>query len=673
MEKADLLALLDDDENLQDFDADASGVREALSSNKDLRKHALDVEKALTDVERESIADYVAESESLAGLHQQINDCDNVLDSMESMLRHFQSDLAAISTQVKYLQDESLSMNVKLRNRKAAESLLSSFISKIVVPPELVQTICEAEVNERYLASVIELNEKVVFSKQGSTTMTSAYSDIAPELEKLQQTSIQKIREFLLGRVATMKKKFTNTSILQQSALLKFKGLYDFVVEHAPEVADEVREAYTTTMSGVYLTKVKMYLAGLMPMRMEVCTKNDLLGADEWSAASSFFSSKPGYARGDGAYKVGDRSQILQQIGDTPLILAVQLQEVTSIHYESIFRSTSTLLLDTVTSEYEFMNNFFGDADAFDNIFGKSIFHVYENLTQELVVSWDCICCLLLISINQGQREVMDSRDLSVLDNFFHRVQVLLWGRFKAIMEAHIQSLSSFTPRATLDIHPHFIARRYAEMSASLRLLSSPVVEPMLGNLLRVLRTEVERTLVANLAKQHTSRKLQAAFLVNNYHLIVSTLSERGARGEDSGHFEQLLDAAKATFVEEQLLLEYSSMITFIKKTEPLYMDVSSKPDAERVDKMAMELLARNFYDSWKAGIQSLNREVVQSFADLKLGMDVFKQVLTQLLLYYTRFLDLAKAIHPNGPPFAQYILSIPTLMNEIKHFSRNF
>lgn len=48
-------------------------------------------------------------------------------------------------------------------------------------------------------------------------------------------------------------------------------------------------------------------------------------------------------------------------------------------------------------------------------------------------------------------------------------------------------------------------------------------------------------------------------------------------------------------------------------------------------------------------------------------------QVLTQLLLYYTRFLDLVKHAYPQGPPFAQYILSIPTLMNEIKHFSRNF
>ena len=49
------------------------------------------------------------------------------------------------------------------------------------------------------------------------------------------------------------------------------------------------------------------------------------------------------------------------------------------------------------------------------------------------------------------------------------------------------------------------------------------------------------------------------------------------------------------------------------------------------------------------------------------------RQVLTQMLLYYTRFLDLVKETYPGGAPFAQYILSIPTLMNEIKNFSRTF
>ena len=63
----------------------------------------------------------------------------------------------------------------------------------------------------------------------------------------------------------------------------------------------------------------------------------------------------------------------------------------------------------------------------------------------------------------------------------------------------------------------------------------------------------------------------------------------------------------------------------------------------------------------------------MKSFANLKLGMDILKQVLTQLLLYYTRFLDLVKTAYPNGAPFAKFILSIPTLMGEIRNFSRNF
>ena len=73
------------------------------------------------------------------------------------------------------------------------------------------------------------------------------------------------------------------------------------------------------------------------------------------------------------------------------------------------------------------------------------------------------------------------------------------------------------------------------------------------------------------------------------------------------------------------------------------------------------------------AGIEAINRDVIKSFANFHLGQDILKQVLTQLLLYYTRFLDLVKTAFPQGAPFAQFALSIPTLMNEIRSFSRNF
>ena len=61
--------------------------------------------------------------------------------------------------------------------------------------------------------------------------------------------------------MGSLKKKMTNIQILQQSVLLKYKGLYKFLVEHAPEVALEVKEAYTTTMSAIYLRHVKVRLS----------------------------------------------------------------------------------------------------------------------------------------------------------------------------------------------------------------------------------------------------------------------------------------------------------------------------------------------------------------------------------------------------------------------------
>ena len=187
-------------------------------------------------------------------------------------------------------------------------------------------------------------------------------------------------------------------------------------------------------------------------------------------------------------------------------------------------------------------------------------------------------------------------------------------------------------------------------------------------------RAEIEKLLQERLASLHASRKSQAAFLVNSYELVVSTLHERGARGEESAYFEQLLDSVKAVFVEEELAVDYGQMIAYVKQTEPLLLAAAGgAPDLSRVDVGGMEHLLRSFFDTWKAGIEAINKDVIKSFANFHLGQDILKQVLTQLLLYYTRFLDLVKTAYPNGAPFAKFILSIPTLMGEIRTFSRNF
>lgn len=113
------------DEDLRSFEQDDM-VKAALAKGVDLRQYGKSVDDELKQVERDSIMDYIAEAEELATLHTQIKQCDSILDNMESMLSGFQGDLANISAEIKHLQDESISINIRLRNRKAVEGQVRS-------------------------------------------------------------------------------------------------------------------------------------------------------------------------------------------------------------------------------------------------------------------------------------------------------------------------------------------------------------------------------------------------------------------------------------------------------------------------------------------------------------------------------------------------------------------
>ena len=107
--------------------AEDTFIQAALGQGVDLR-YSRQIEQELREVEVESVRDYVAQSEQVVDLHNQMQSCDAILKRMQEMLLGFQADLVGISDEIKHLQEESLSMNVKLRNRRAVESGLKGFL-----------------------------------------------------------------------------------------------------------------------------------------------------------------------------------------------------------------------------------------------------------------------------------------------------------------------------------------------------------------------------------------------------------------------------------------------------------------------------------------------------------------------------------------------------------------
>ena len=98
------------------------------------------IEDELAAAEKASIADYISQSGNIAQLHNQVtiaknhprnsckleelavfqvSSCDSILARMENLLLSFQSDLGSISTEILSLQQQSVEMNLRLKNRQA--------------------------------------------------------------------------------------------------------------------------------------------------------------------------------------------------------------------------------------------------------------------------------------------------------------------------------------------------------------------------------------------------------------------------------------------------------------------------------------------------------------------------------------------------------------------------
>ena len=200
----------------------------------------------------ESVNQYVDNSAPVIDLHRKMQECDSVLARMEEMLHGFQADLGEISAEIKHLQDDSLSMNIRLKNRRAAEKVLNNFLECSSILPITASTIVSAPINDDFLEAVVSLSQKLKYLEQTEPAADGSSLDIAPsetfsgrtllpDLERLRIKAVSKIREYFSGQFSAIRKPKTNIHMVQSSSLLKFAKLFQFVQREAAVVADDLR------------------------------------------------------------------------------------------------------------------------------------------------------------------------------------------------------------------------------------------------------------------------------------------------------------------------------------------------------------------------------------------------------------------------------------------------
>ncbi|KAD1124714.1 hypothetical protein E3N88_43257 [Mikania micrantha] len=140
--------------------------------------------------------------------------------------------------------------------------------------------------------------------------------------------------------------------------------------------------------------------------------------------------------------------------------------------------------------------------------------------------------------------------------------------------------------------------------------------------------------------------------------------------GKIQGHFEELLKNNTAVYVEELLLEHFGNLIKFVK-TRAAEDPNEKQPQAITVAEV--EPLVKDFGSRWKAAIELMHGDVITSFSNFLCGMEILRAALTQLLLYYTRLSDCIKRIAGGPAALNKDLVSISSIMYEIRKFSRTF
>ncbi|XP_075992388.1 vacuolar protein sorting 52 [Anticarsia gemmatalis] len=653
------------DKNLEDFE-----IQEVLRNGTDLREYALQLDKGIKDAEKTSVADYLKESENIASLHNQIEDCDGILAKMECMLMVFQNDLGSISNEIISLQKRSVNMSVQLSNRQMLKGPLSTFIEDMAVSETLIFGINNVPVTDKeFMVQLAILNQKLNFVKEQDFKETKACHDVKDVLEKLKIKAVSKIRAYILEQIYKFRKPMANYQI-PQNAMLKYKFFFEFILANERNVAQEICNEYIDTLSKVYYSYFKSYASRLDKLKYEEApTKDDLMGIEDGSKGGFF--QKSNLKNKSTIFTIGNRGDVLAQQLEAPIIVP-HVQQKTKYSYEALFRSLQYALVDNGCREYLFTTEFFHvkgshAQELFDRILGKTLSLLVKNVENYVIECYDCLALYLCIQLINRYRWMCHKRAVAALDSYWDSLQGALWPRLEHVLKLNIQSVRECDPAklSNKELGPHYITRRYAEFSAAMLSLSEQFPSEELSNLLLILQDEVHCFLL-KMAAEFPQRIQQLIFLINNYDMVLSILMERTRDNtKEAESFREQLQARSSEYVEEILSPHFGGMIQFVKEGEQL-LDSDKKTELANLERKSLSLVA-SFSSGWKQSLEEIHREVLISFPNLVTGSGLLQMALTNFVQYYHKF---AKLLTPNA---RTQLVNIHVIMVEIKKYKTNY
>lgn len=635
-------------------------------------------------------------------LRSDISACLEVLDVMCKDMGAFESELGGVSKEIQTMLDDSLQIQSTLNDRLDVEVELEVLTVNLVIDDELIAGIYRAPMNETFMHYAKQLAKKRALIQgararsealgDGDSSNLKALEDLEPELSKLIDKMVGRIRHYLLHKILSLQQPSSNVQILQQN-MIKHQPLYNVLVDFNLDMASEIKTQYAHTMLNLFYAQFKHYISSLTKCVSELASKYETIGQldsgrnkvtpglfalgdrGKWilssetsspsssslhlpSSASSASLSITNPSSSELFGPTSSRPQTPSLLGKSstsissphhsassaaaPIILHIATGSKQTYHFERIFLSMQRVLLDTVSGELAFQREFF-NSDMFSLVFSSIITWYEETVESYLENCHDAIGVLLMMVVIETDVKTMNDRGIAQLDPYLAMQKQRLAKRLLVIFDNHVESLIAIKVEdlGAIDARPHYLARRYAEFSSAInglvQRLGNDAHRKMINARIKLLHMHFQ-SLLSHMAEISAGgdEKKQRLFLVNNYDMILEVLNSNGLDHVlEAQEFQMQFDGEIIHCVDHELQTHFSYLLVFIKRN----------PE-EAIDVKAVTNFAKAFNAHWKAILKKISGDMMRSFPNLKTGVLIMKNVFSQLLTYYKRFEEILKTHH---------------------------
>ena len=636
----------------------------------------------LSTIETDIISNLAKHDKEFMEMFKNFEESDEILNKLESNLLFFKNKLSDINNDMKMLQNKSTEITIKLKNRKEFEEELFKLLDSIILAPEFLNDIICKDIDDEFINKINKLEEKLQTFTGGELPESSAINEIIPELRKTLAKVCSKIYSHILNTFLMLNKPGTNIQIIQKNVFLKMKQLVVFLKKHAPSMYTELLNKYVSLMEKIYLNSTNKYCQELIKLIFTKPEKFSLTLSEELN--KDFF------------HLVDKRKQdTLKNIEKESIIPLYALTKKETYYNEQIFQSLNKFLMDLITWEVLFFNDFFDmgiqqSAVYLNNIYKTSVNLIFEFIQKNLInKNADYFSISLMIIVDYEQQKIMEDLKLNHLDYYFFELLKLLWVKFDQIFKSineQIFKSNNKNPRL-LNNGIHTVTHKVGELLSMINLISKNTTNtPMILVKIKEIQIEFNKffSTLAETMKYNNNNdreELITIFFINNlYYLLVKLNDFEEIKDEkDTESFDKVLNNKREMYLNLLINKYFEEMNKLLQKciskndkssnVQPQNEINFIDEEVNKLNKNDLKNIAQYFNSKYRDILNSVKKNIYNNITDNENAKITYTKFLNELLNKYAAFTDLLR--YSKNEDILMNIVSVQKLMIEINNIMK--